>query len=123
MFIVYLIVFLYGISIGSFLNVVIYRVPLGKNVAKGRSYCPVCGNTLSWMDLFPLLSFVILKGKCRYCGTKISWQYPIVEGITGIGFVFIFYLAGINAKFFILLFIWVSIIILLGISYNKKRMK
>ncbi|TSC72133.1 MAG: leader peptidase (prepilin peptidase) / N-methyltransferase [Parcubacteria group bacterium Gr01-1014_70] len=75
--------------IGSFLNVVVYRLGTGESVAKGRSRCFSCGTILQWYDLIPLMSFVLQKGRCRYCGSKISWQYPIVELIMGIVFLFI----------------------------------
>lgn len=81
---VYIVVFLYGIVIGSFLNVCIYRIPRGEEIVKTKSHCMVCGKQLKWYDLFPLISFLALKGKCRYCGTKLSWQYPLVEGANGI---------------------------------------
>ena len=81
-----LFVFLFGISIGSFLNVVIDRTPAGKTL-RGYSYCPFCRTTLKWYDLIPILSFLILRGKCRYCKKPISIQYPLVELATGILFV------------------------------------
>src|SRR3989338_11686015 len=81
------IVFLFGLVVGSFLNSVIYRLGKGESALKGRSYCPQCKHPLSWQDLIPLLSFVLLKGKCRYCKAHISWQYPLVELATGILFV------------------------------------
>lgn len=82
--------FLFGISIGSFLNVVIDRLPVGKSPFRGRSLCESCGKTLSIPDLIPILSFVWLKGKCRYCKKKISFYYPVVELLTGILFVAVF---------------------------------
>lgn len=82
--IIYAIVFLFGICIGSFLNVVIYRVPLGINVAKGRSFCPHCNNQLEARDLVPLVSFCLLGGRCRFCKEKISFRYPIVEALVGL---------------------------------------
>jgi leader peptidase (prepilin peptidase)/N-methyltransferase len=75
----YFVVFLYGLVIGSFLNVLIYRIPLGKNTVKGRSFCPGCGHTLSVSDLIPVFSYIFLGGKCRYCKTKISPRYMTVE--------------------------------------------
>ncbi len=75
--------FLLGLCVGSFLNVLIERLPKGEGVVGGRSHCPKCGHVLAWRDLVPLLSFVLLKGRCRYCGQKISWQYPLVELATG----------------------------------------
>ncbi|MFH1656845.1 MAG: prepilin peptidase [Candidatus Nealsonbacteria bacterium] len=85
----YLIIFIFGLVIGSFLNCVIYRLEKEHNL-KGRSFCPKCKHTLKWLDLIPFFSFVFLGGKCRYCKKKISWQYPIVEIATGLIFLLIF---------------------------------
>jgi len=82
--------FLFGTIVGSFLNCVIYRLETSRSFLKGRSFCPHCEHTLEWKDLIPILSFVLLKGKCRYCGKKISFQYPIIELLTGI-FSFLFF--------------------------------
>jgi leader peptidase (prepilin peptidase)/N-methyltransferase len=87
----YFIIFLFGLAIGSFLNSIIYRLQTGESFLIQRSYCPNCKKSLGWQDLIPLLSFIFLKGKCRYCQGKISWQYPLVEFATGLLFVFIFY--------------------------------
>ena len=88
--VLYLIIFILGISIGSFLNCVIYRLKSNQSFLKGWSFCPNCRHRLGFFDLIPILSFLFLKGKCRYCGKKISWQYPLVEITTGIIFVLIF---------------------------------
>lgn len=80
-------IFVIGISIGSFLNVLIYRIPLSISVAKGRSFCPKCKHTLSALDLIPVFSWLFLGRKCRYCSDKISVQYPLIELITGFLFV------------------------------------
>lgn len=89
----YLLIFLFifglGTIIGSFLNVVIYRFNTGKTIVKGRSICMTCNRNLRWYELIPLFSFLIQKGKCRRCASRISHQYPIVEFITGIVFVLI----------------------------------
>jgi len=85
----YLVIFLFGLAIGSFLNCLIYRLQTGESFLMGRSFCPNCKHILSWQDLIPFISFFILKRKCRYCQNKISWQYPLVELATGILFVFI----------------------------------
>ncbi len=90
----YVVVFLYSIVIGSFLNVCILRIPLKQTVVSKRSHCMKCGHTLAWYDLFPLFSYLFLKGKCRYCKQKISAQYPIVEGANGILAVLCFLIAG-----------------------------
>ncbi len=81
------VLFLLGLCVGSFLSVVIERLPRGEDVIRGRSRCPDCGHELAGRDLVPLLSFVVLRGRCRYCQQKISWQYPLVELATGLLFV------------------------------------
>lgn len=93
---IYALIFLYGIVIGSFLNVCIYRIPKKENIATERSHCMSCGTQLKWYDLVPLFSWLFLRGKCRYCGTKISIQYPLIEFINGVGYVWIFAVNGFN---------------------------
>lgn len=92
----YIIVFLYGIVIGSFLNVCIYRMPKEESVVAVGSHCMNCNHKLRWVDLFPLFSWLFLRGKCRYCGAKISVQYPLVETANGFLYVLIFALCGWN---------------------------
>ncbi|HEY3415272.1 MAG TPA: prepilin peptidase, partial [Armatimonadota bacterium] len=77
---------LFGLVIGSFLNVCIYRLPLGGSLMHPPSHCPSCQTQLRPLDLVPLLSFLALRGKCRYCGTRISWRYFTIELITGMLF-------------------------------------
>ena len=89
----YLIIFTFGLTAGSFLNCLIYRLEKGEGFLRGRSYCPYCKKTLAWRDLIPVFSFLILKGKCRYCQKKISWQYPLIEISTGLIFLLIFNLS------------------------------
>jgi len=84
-------VFLFGLIIGSFLNCLVWRLRTGESLL-GRSYCLKCKKQIAWYDNLPVLSFVLLKGKCRQCGGKISWQYPIVELTTGVLFVLAYYL-------------------------------
>ena len=73
---------LVGLSIGSFLNVVIYRVPAGMSLARPASHCPKCGSTLKWYDTIPILSYLLLGGKCRSCRAHISFRYTLVEAAT-----------------------------------------
>ncbi len=82
----FLLVFCIGICIGSFINVLIDRITLGTFFSKSRSYCDYCKKELKWYDLIPLLSFMLLRGRCRYCHEKISNRVPLVEIITGLGF-------------------------------------
>lgn len=88
----FILLFLFGLIIGSFLAALTYRFPKGISINKGRSFCPHCHETISWFDNIPLLSYLWLSGKCRVCKKKISIRYPIIEFSTGI----IFALIGFN---------------------------
>jgi leader peptidase (prepilin peptidase) / N-methyltransferase len=108
----YLSVFLFGLIIGSFLNCIVYRLEKGDSFLRGRSYCPKCKHQLSWKDLIPLFSFFVLGGKCRYCKNKISFRYPLVELVTGIIFVLLFWKFGFDwlSGFGIWNFLYLSVI-------------
>ena len=93
----YLLIFLYGIIIGSFVNVCILRLPKHESVIPS-SHCMDCGHRLRWYDLFPLFSYLSLKGRCRYCGAKISCQYPIVEALNGVLYVIVFMANGVSLQ-------------------------
>jgi len=90
MILIYVLIFILGLIIGSFLNCLIWRLYKEETVL-GRSYCPNCKKTIHWYHNIPLISFLWLKGRCHFCKEKISWQYPIVELITGLLFVLAFY--------------------------------
>ncbi len=81
------IVFLFGLAVGSFANVIIYRLPQGKSIVLPRSYCPSCRKPIAPWDNIPLLSFILLRGRCRRCGAAISARYPLVELLMGLLFV------------------------------------
>lgn len=85
----YITIFIFGITIGSFLNVCIYRIPLGESIVTAPSHCMTCGRKLRWYDMVPVFSWLVLGGKCRNCKSKISVQYPIIEGVNGILYVVI----------------------------------
>lgn len=87
---IYVMVFLFGITIGSFLNVCIFRLPAGESLVKKNSHCMTCGTPIKWYDLIPVFSWLFLRGKCRACGSKISGRYILVESLTGILFVLTF---------------------------------
>lgn len=89
--------FLIGLSLGSFGNVLIYRLSEGISL-HGRSVCPNCNRVLAAIDLIPLLSFVLLHGKCRRCGAKIGWQYPLVELVSGFLFLFAYAASPLDAS-------------------------
>jgi leader peptidase (prepilin peptidase) / N-methyltransferase len=96
----YFTIFLLGLSIGSFLNVLVYREAEGKSFLWGRSFCDNCHKQIAWYDNIPLLSYVYLRGKCRHCHKKISVQYPFIELLTGLEFVWIAFLIRGNLSFF-----------------------
>jgi prepilin signal peptidase PulO-like enzyme (type II secretory pathway) len=83
-------IFLLGLGVGSLINVIVHRLQTNEPMVFERSHCPDCKTTLRWFDLIPLYSYFQLGGKCRYCGKNISWQYPVVEFITAIVFVWLF---------------------------------
>ena len=120
-------VFVLGLSFGSFLNVVIFRLEQNEGVG-GRSYCPHCKHQLSWLDLVPVFSFLWLRGKCRYCKQKISWQYPLVEVSTGLIFLLIsnsqFLISNeiSNAKILETIFLWyIASSLIVIFTYDLKH--
>ncbi|WOE71019.1 prepilin peptidase [Hydrogenimonas thermophila] len=98
----YLFAFLIGLAIGSFLNVLIVRIPKNENIVFPASHCPVCNHTLKPWHNIPLLSWLLLKGKCAFCKTPISKMYPMVELITAAIFLFISFKEGISVNWFII---------------------
>jgi prepilin signal peptidase PulO-like enzyme (type II secretory pathway) len=104
--------FLLGLVGGSFLNVVIFRLNKERTFLKGRSFCPQCKNKIAWHDNIPLLSFLLLSGRCRQCQKSISWQYPLVELATAIIFAWLYLSFGLSIKFFIYLILSCFLIII-----------
>ena len=109
-----------GLIIGSFLNSVIWRLSDLESLVKGRSHCPHCQKMLGFWDLIPLLSFVFLLGKCRYCGKRISWQYPLVELTTAVIFVSIYLIFGISVYSILLLIVFSGLIVIA--VYDLRKM-
>ncbi|ADL68795.1 Prepilin peptidase [Thermoanaerobacterium thermosaccharolyticum DSM 571] len=120
MFILYLLVFIFGTIIGSFLNVVIYRLPRNESLVYPPSHCTKCKNELKPYDLVPILSYMILKGRCRYCGDKISIRYPIVELITGLIYLILFIYFGISIKSLSYAFLASLLIVITFIDIEHK---
>lgn len=108
-----------GLIFGSFLNVLIYRIPLGLDVVKGRSFCPNCNHKLNWLDLFPVFSFLFLKGKCRYCNSPISPRYPAVEMLNALCYVGVYLIFGIHISALVYWVICSCLIVLSFIDLDK----
>lgn len=116
--------FTIGLFIGSFLNVVIDRVPHGETILTGRSRCDSCRHTLGVVDLVPVLSFLFLGGRCRYCHAPLSWQYPGIELLTGLSFalVYLFWAPPMtDAIVFLFPFFLVSVCIAITVTDYKYR--
>jgi len=112
---------IFGLIIGSFLNVCIYRIPRKESIAFGRSHCTNCNTVIKWYDLIPVLSYVFLRGRCRNCKTKISIQYPMVELVNGLAYLGLYMILGYRALFYILCVIISSLIVLIGMKINKLK--
>ncbi len=112
----YIIVFIFGSIWGSFSNVCIHRIPDNISVISDRSYCPSCKKLIKWYDNIPLLSFIILKAKCRSCSAKIKTKYFIIELISALSFVLIFHLYGISLTTLLLFILSICFIIIFFID-------
>ncbi|GFN35468.1 prepilin peptidase [Tepidimicrobium xylanilyticum] len=111
-------IFVSGIIIGSFLNVCVHRIPKQESIIFPRSYCPKCEIPLKWYNLIPILSFLLQRGRCKYCGKRISLRYPIVELLNGIIYLIIFlhYGLSLNFIFYAYLFSLFGIIIFIDLE-------
>lgn len=109
---------MFGLTIGSFLNVVIYRVPNNISIVKPDSHCPVCKTPIAWYDNIPLISWIVLGAKCRHCHTHISFRYPLIEGLTGLGWGIAFgFLPLPQALLFVLMYSALIAITLIDLEY------
>lgn len=116
----YFFIFFIGASIGSFLNVCIYRLPLKQSIVSPPSHCPVCNTPIRFYDNIPVLSFIILGGKCRTCRTPISVQYVSVEIFNAIGYIFLFREFGPSPEFIIYALFFSSLVVLSVIDLYYK---
>lgn len=125
----YTIIFIMGITFGSFYTLAVYRIPKGQDITHTHSYCPSCNHKLGVLDLIPILSYIFLKGKCRYCKQKIRPRYLILEIIAGIFFVAVAYLMGISiyncnlikiVEYTFLILYFTLIILIAGIDKEKR---
>ncbi len=112
-------VFVFGTLIGSFLNVVIYRLHTGRSV-NGRSHCMSCGETLQWYELFPIVSYFVLRARCRSCGAYIPFRYLMVELLTGFTFLMLYTLQGDTRIPLLFSFVLASILIVI-VVYDLRH--
>ncbi len=110
----------FGLCLGSFLNVVIARLPEGKNLVIPRSACPRCGHLIAWYDNVPILSWLVLCGRCRSCRGPISWRYPAVEGLTAALFVLAFLRFGIGVDLLAALLFLCGLVAITGIDLDRQ---
>ena len=115
---IYFVVFVIGSLWGSFCNVCIYRLPNNENIVSYRSKCRSCKKIIIWYDNIPLISYLVLKGKCRCCKIKIDFRYFIVELITGLSFLLIFYLYGITITTLLLIVLMIFFVIIFYIDLD-----
>ncbi|MBW1725814.1 MAG: prepilin peptidase [Deltaproteobacteria bacterium] len=115
------IIFILGMCIGSFLNVCIYRLPVSKSIVDPpRSICPDCNSHIPFYDNIPVLSYLWLKGRCRYCNTPISFRYPLVEFISGIAAVNVLFTSGVTLEGLIYFVFIASLVVITFIDIDHK---
>ena len=107
--------FIYGLIFGSFFNVVGLRIPQNHSVVKPPSHCPNCQRRLTFLDLIPVFSYILLKGKCRSCGQKIQWIYPVIELCTGILFSVAYLNLGFSKELIVAL-LFISLLVIITVS-------
>ncbi len=112
--------FLLGLVVGSFINVVIFRLPRGLSIIRPRSFCPSCRRPIPWYENIPLLSFIFLRGRCARCHGPISLQYPLVELLTGLVFWYLFRSYGLSLNFAFYVYFFCGLIIISGIDFSHQ---
>ncbi len=120
MMVVLVIVLIFGLVTGSFLNVCIVRIPRGRSIAKPASHCPACKEPIRYYDNIPIISFLFLRGKCRKCGEPISWRYPIVELMNGFFYVWIVREFGFGGETVLVMALCSALIVITFIDYDHQ---
>jgi len=113
-------IFILGLIVGSFSNVCIYRIPRNESIIYPASHCPKCRSKIKPVDNIPLLSFILLKGRCRNCKSKISIQYPVVEFLTGLTYLIIYLIYGLSIQSLIYIILSSALIIIAFIDLNEQ---
>ncbi len=116
----YIFSFLFGAVIGSFLNVLMFRIPKGISIIKPNSFCPHCKKPIEWYENIPLVSYLLLRGKCSGCQKQISIRYPFVELVTGCLFFYLFIKYNLGPEFFFYVFFFCSLIVISGIDFSYQ---
>ncbi|MDK2942549.1 MAG: leader peptidase (prepilin peptidase) / N-methyltransferase [Acetobacterium sp.] len=116
----YLYALILGLVVGSFLNVIIYRLPIGISIAKGRSFCPNCQAPIKWSQNIPIISYLTLKGKCKNCGSPIAIRYPLVEGLTGILSMVSFFVFGPSLAYLVVFVITAILVAITFIDFDTQ---
>jgi len=110
----------FGLIVGSFLNVCIVRLPRDRSIVSPPSHCPRCRASIKFYDNIPVISFLLLRGKCRNCGLPISWRYPLVELLNGLFYLWIVHEFGINGEAFLLMLLCSSLIVITFIDLDYQ---
>jgi len=111
---------LFGLALGSFMNVCIYRIPLKKSIVSPPSSCPNCGERIRFYDNIPLISYLLLLGKCRHCSNPLAWHYPLVEALTGLLSVALFIRYGLSYQYFLFLLFTSALVTISFIDLHHK---
>jgi len=111
---------LFGLALGSFMNVCIYRIPLKRSIVSPPSSCPNCGEKVRFYDNIPLISYLVLLGKCRHCRTPLAWHYPVVEALTGLLSMALFIRYGISYQYFLYLLFTATLLTISFIDLHHK---
>ncbi|MDD2321177.1 MAG: prepilin peptidase [Geobacteraceae bacterium] len=111
---------LFGAAIGSFLNVCIYRIPRAESIVFPSSHCPACGSRIRALDNIPIVSYLLLRGKCRSCASRISWQYPVVEALSGLLTLLLFLKFQLSPTFFVLFIFCMALVVITFIDLEHQ---
>jgi leader peptidase (prepilin peptidase)/N-methyltransferase len=114
------IVLLFGLIVGSFLNVCIARIPLESSIISPPSHCPRCNTPIRWYDNIPLVSFAVLRGRCRTCGQRISWRYPLVELLNGLLFLWVIFEFGFTGEAILVMALCSTLVVITFIDLDHQ---
>ena len=114
-------ILIFGTLIGSFLNVCIYRISRKESIVFGASHCTKCGNRIKWYDLIPIISYLILRGKCRVCKEKISLQYPLIELTNGLAYFGLYYFLNFGIPFVVSCIVFSTLLVTAMIVFTKEK--